>query len=113
MNINKIDKSLISSIIRETVYETMPIEAIERILIFGSTARGDAADDSDIDICIITHKELTYEEIKMYRGKMNRIFAFRHHIPTDILLKSSYELSRFGKVIGAIENEILKDGVAI
>jgi predicted nucleotidyltransferase len=102
-----------TEIIRETIYSVIPADIIERVMIFGSAARGDANVGSDIDICIITREKLSYEQAKAYRGQMNRIFAFQHRVATDILLKSSYEYSRYQGVVGAIENEIMRDGVAI
>lgn len=102
-----------ADIIKETVYYVMPPEMVDQIIIFGSSARGDVTVDSDTDICIITHKKLSYDESKRYRGQMNRIFAFKHRMATDILLKSSDEYARYREVIGAIENEIMRDGVAV
>ena len=99
--------------IRETVHSVMPGDLISQIIVFGSMSRGDATPDSDIDICIITNGDITYEDAKAYRGKMNRIFAFQHRISTDILLKSSIDLERYRNVAGAIENEIMRDGVVI
>jgi predicted nucleotidyltransferase len=99
--------------IRTTVYSVMPSELIERIVLFGSMARGDYTADSDIDICIITNEQLAYDDAKFFRGKMSRIFAFQHHISTDIILKSTNELERYKNVVGAIENEIVRDGVSV
>jgi len=99
--------------IRETVHSVMPDSLISQIIVFGSMSRGDANADSDIDICIITYEDVTYDDAKTYRGKMNRIFAFKHRVSTDILLKSSKELERYRNVVGAIENEIIRDGVVL
>ena len=99
--------------IRETVFSVMPVEIIDQIIVFGSTARGDSTIDSDFDFCIVTHIKLAYDEVKKYRGRMNRLFAFKHRIATDILIKSKDEIERYKNVVGAIENEIIKDGVAV
>ena len=100
-------------IIRETVHSVMPDSLISQIIVFGSMSRGDATADSDVDICIITHDDINYDDAKVYRGQMNRIFAFKHRISTDILLKSSNDLERYRNVAGAIENEIMRDGMVI
>ena len=99
--------------IRKTIHSVMPNGLISQIIVFGSMARGDATDDSDVDICVITNGDITCDDAKAYRGQMNRIFAFQHRISTDILLKSSNELERCRNVAGAIENEIIRDGVVI
>ena len=38
-------------IIKEAIYEIIPADLIEQIIIFGSHARSEATDDSDTDIC--------------------------------------------------------------
>lgn len=99
--------------IRETVHSIIPGDLISQIIVFGSMSRGDASADSDIDICVITYEDITYDDAKKYRGEINRIFAFKHRVSTDILIKSSNELERYKDVAGAIENEIIRDGVII
>jgi predicted nucleotidyltransferase len=38
-------------------------ESVESIILYGSRARGDARDDSDIDILIVLNKDFNYSEI--------------------------------------------------
>jgi predicted nucleotidyltransferase len=101
------------SIIKEAVHEIIPVNLIEQIIIFGSHARGDATEDSDTDICIITTSELTRDEIKQYTGGLNKVFARKYRMPTDILIKSKYAYSRYKNVAGAIECSIATEGVSL
>jgi predicted nucleotidyltransferase len=104
-----IDKNLI----KNAVYEAIPATAIDQIIVFGSYARGDYTKDSDTDICIIVKEPLDKEKIKSYRGQLNKIFALKHRMPTDILIKSSYDFDRYKNVPGAIEYSIAAEGVII
>jgi predicted nucleotidyltransferase len=38
-------------------------ESVESIILYGSRARGDARDDSDIDILIVLNKDFNYSEM--------------------------------------------------
>ena len=99
--------------IKDVIVNTIPPESIKEILIFGSNARNETTQDSDIDICIITNAPMSYEETKKYRGQMSRIFAFKYRVSTDILIKSNDDYIRYQGVIGAIENEIMREGIVI
>jgi len=100
-------------IVRQVVYSIMPENLVEKIIIFGSIARGDSRDDSDTDICIITREELSEDMLKIYRGRMNYIFAFDYRTATDILIKSGHTYNRYKNVVGAIEYAIAEDGVVL
>ncbi|MCL2045262.1 MAG: nucleotidyltransferase domain-containing protein [Oscillospiraceae bacterium] len=99
--------------IRDAVYEIVPASIIEQIIVFGSQARGDNTEDSDTDICVIVTNQLTRNEIKIYRYELNKLFASKYRVPTDILIKSSYDYGRFKNQIGAIEYAIASEGVVI
>ena len=76
---------------------------IERIIVFGSYARGSANDSSDIDLVIDSNGKL--------RGL--EIYAAIHEITEVLPIKSDvYELSEIVKG-STFDNEIRKDGVVI
>ena len=101
------------NIIKSTVYEIIPPSIIEQIIIFGSCARGDDTEDSDTDICIILLSDLDRNRIKSYRYELNKIFAIKYRMPTDIIFKISYEYKRYKDVAGAIEYAIATEGVPL
>ena len=100
-------------LIKKVIYDTVPAELIERVIVFGSRARNEETSDSDTDICIIFKDDLPREDIKQYRIAMNRVFAFDHHMATDIVMKSNHDYNRYKSVVGGMEYTIANEGIAL
>jgi len=91
----------------------MPAAIVEQIILFGSQARGDNTEESDVDICIIVKEPLNQNEMKAYRYRLNKIFASRYRMPSDVIIISSRDFDRFKGVAGAIEYSIATEGVIV
>jgi len=100
-------------IIKKVIYDTVPFDLIESIIIFGSQARNEGTKDSDTDICIVFKEELSRDDIKHYRTALNKMFAFDHHMATDIIMKSEYVYNRYKGVIGGLEYDIAREGIVL
>lgn len=95
--------------LRDIILSSAKPGAIKKIYIFGSYTNGTAAEDSDIDICVIVNN-------KTNRSKMSlkiRLSLFEHNIiPCDLLV---YKEDFFYNSINpeGVEKNILKEGVLI
>jgi len=81
----------------------------ERILLFGSHARGEAREDSDLDLLVI-ESEVTDRAAEMVRLRR----ALRPlRIPVDILVYSSADVVRWGNQPGSALFLALREGKVV
>ncbi|MEM0480874.1 MAG: nucleotidyltransferase domain-containing protein, partial [Candidatus Aenigmatarchaeota archaeon] len=73
-------KEIILNIAKE-----MNIE-IDKIILFGSRARGDYREDSDYDLLIITKEKLEKEKKIEFSKKIHLEILHLIHVPVDILI---------------------------
>lgn len=78
----------------------------EKIVLFGSRARGDAKADSDIDLLVIEHSSLPrYKRSARYRKAVVGLFAAK-----DIIVWSPDEVEEWKSVPNAFITTILREG---
>jgi predicted nucleotidyltransferase len=85
---------------------------VERIILFGSRARGDFKENSDWDLLIVVSNELDLED-KRKISKEIRIKLAEIFIPCDVLIKSVSEIEYYSNFIGTTTREALKEGIEI
>lgn len=84
LNTEKITPELITYIVEKIVQEIQP----EKIILFGSHARGDFIQDSDLDLFIIKDGE---ESSRMMRRKIEALLWGRR-FPVDMIIRKSKEV---------------------
>ncbi|MGH7461232.1 MAG: nucleotidyltransferase domain-containing protein [Longimicrobiales bacterium] len=93
---------LFAEIIRRIVEVARP----DRIILFGSVARGEAGPDSDIDLLVIksnvAHRRKLAQEI--------RLKMFGVPVPVDVMVVIPEDLERYGHGVGTILGSALEDG---
>lgn len=81
----------------------------ERIYLFGSWARGDETEDSDIDLLIIKNTDLP--RYKRARGMRRLIRPYKY--PLDLIVYTPEEFERERDVVGTIPYQVVREGVLL
>jgi predicted nucleotidyltransferase len=92
--------------IDEAIRTLAEAAAPERILLFGSYARGDATDDSDLDFLVIEpHVDDRAKEMVRLRRTLRPL-----RVPADVLVYSSDDVARWGDQPGSALYWALREG---
>src|SRR3989304_10383747 len=103
MNCQKIDLSqIISVILRE-------VDA-EKVILFGSRARGDNKPSSDLDLLIIEKGNFSRERSRWDEIKKIRVALKDYKIPKDILVFTEEEVNYWNDSINHIIPTCLEEG---
>jgi predicted nucleotidyltransferase len=97
-----IDQPTIDAAVKTLAQAAKP----ERIILFGSHARGDARDDSDVDLLVI---EPAVPDRAREMVRLRRLLR-PLRIPVDVLVFSSDEVSRWGSQPGSVLYFALREG---
>ena len=84
----------------------------EKIILFGSRAKGGSSEASDYDILIIVQKGLAIEAKMRLSGRLRKELATKG-IDADIIIKSNDEVDYYKDKIGSVVKTALKEGVAL
>lgn len=82
-------------------------EAVETVLIFGSIARGEATENSDIDLAVITDAEWDG------RVDLQEVVRKRFGNACDVLVFTVDEFNQLAKAGEPVVHDILRDGLAL
>ena len=97
-----VDAARIDAAVQKLVEVAAPL----RIVLFGSHARGDATEDSDLDFLVI-ESEVADRAREMVRLRRS-LRALR--IPADVLVYSTGEVLRWGNQPGSALYRALREG---
>ncbi|MDD1729413.1 MAG: nucleotidyltransferase domain-containing protein [Methanospirillum sp.] len=104
-----LSSSAISPVVDEIVRRILSIIHPEKIILFGSYAKGNQTQDSDIDILIIMNSTLPRHKrsIPLYRALMDI------HIPQDILVYTPKEVAEWAEVSSSFITSSLQSGIVL
>lgn len=81
----------------------------ERVVLFGSRARGDAAESSDVDLLIVmpdgTDRRQAAVDMHLLLGDMP--------LPKDIVVTTPDEIARRGQIVGTVLRSALREGTVV
>ncbi|MGD0090213.1 MAG: nucleotidyltransferase domain-containing protein [Planctomycetota bacterium] len=95
-------KRIIAGIVKRIVREFHP----DKIILFGSQARGTAGPDSDVDLLVVMSVEGSKFEKSIQIGLALNTFR----IPLDIVVRTPQDLERRWWIPGTIERPALLEG---
>ena len=98
--------------LKKTLDDALQQFSLDRIILFGSRARGDASSTSDYDLLIILKESLTIPE-KMRISKLLRQKLAAQGIDADIILKSVEEIEYYKDKIGNVTGSALREGIVL
>lgn len=97
-----LDERLLQEIVRRVVEVAQP----DRIILFGSAARGELGPDSDVDLLVIKsgveHRGWVEEGIYMN--------LFGVGVPVDVVVVTPGDVARFGHRVGSVIRPALREG---
>ena len=96
--------------IKETITQALKGYTIEKIILFGSRARGDNKADSDFDILVIVKEDIVWVKREDIASLVRRELA-KYDI--DILIRTSLYVDESKDEIGNIVSYAVEEGVEI
>lgn len=84
---------------------------VERIVLFGSVARGEAGEESDLDVLVILRDPVIYAERAQVMDALTEIALPRGLIPSPVVLSAS-EWDELGRRESLFAAEVERDGIA-
>src|SRR5438046_10551277 len=98
----RVDQKVLAEIVQSVVEVAQP----DRIILFGSAARGEMGPDSDVDLLVIKsgvpHRGRLAEEIYM------RLFGIR--VPVDVMVVTPEDVEHQRGKVGSIIGPALREG---
>ncbi len=118
LNINPINDNRIHTMFEQATFldylpeikrRILSVSDPEKIILFGSFARGDNKEGSDLDLLVILKgiKSPRAESIRLYRTLRGLL------IPVDIIVATPEQIKRHQKTIGFIYGSALAEGKVI
>jgi len=92
--------------LNQIVYQILQAGAPQKIILFGSQARGQASAESDFDLLVIENSTLPrYRRAAPYRRALKELGH-----PKDILVWTQAEIDEWGNVPNAFITTAMRDG---
>lgn len=101
------DQKVLNQIIEKILEVITP----DKIILFGSRARGDARPDSDYDVLVI--KDEIDNEIKITQKIYQAFLNIDELVSIDVVVASKHNVEKYKDNIGYILKPALKEGIVV
>ncbi len=103
-------KHTVDDIIEEIVQAVVAAAAPERIILFGSAARGGIGPDSDVDLLVIEEESSFHEGSRRAECSRIRRALWRFSIPIDVLLFTPEEMDKWKDATNHVIARSVREG---
>ncbi len=109
------DNEMAREIIREVIHKVAENYGVdvEKIILFGSRARGDHNEDSDWDVLVVVRQSIDPKKMRDIWGEIHGILGALLMEPFDILIKSRQEFETETDIVNTVSNEAKLEGVEL
>ena len=101
-------KSCVSDVLDEVVQRIVAVADPEKIILFGSAARGELGPDSDLDLLVVksgVHRR------KLAQSIYEKLLGIG--CPVDVVVVTPEDIEKYGDAIGLILDPALREGKVI
>ena len=102
---------LIGRIVREEA-EKLGIE-VERVILFGSRARGEEGEESDWDILVVVKGNIERRRKSLLSARIGARVARELLVPVDVIVTTKERWLKYSRVVGTIEEVAANEGVPV
>ncbi|MGZ8217011.1 nucleotidyltransferase domain-containing protein [Methylomagnum sp.] len=101
------------NLLREIVSATVDAVGPERIVLFGSRARGDAQPDSDLDLLVVEREPFSESCRRQHQLQRIRRALWRFRLPIDVLVYSLDEIEAWRDSPNHVIGRCLHEGITL
>ena len=87
------------------------IEEVSRVILFGSCARGQVGERSDIDLLVITDKEIPLDVEFYIMNDCPPAYNDEFYVPADIIVDPTNNYDRLKNSFGMVQKAVEREGV--
>jgi uncharacterized protein len=92
-------------LLREITRRILTVSTPEQVLLFGSSVRGDAGPDSDLDLLVIEDVDRPRQRSVEIRRTLRGLL-----IPIDVIVATPQQIERYGQSPALMYQSALRDG---
>ena len=87
------------------------VEEVSRVILFGSCARGQVGEKSDIDLLVITDKEIPLDVEFYIMNDCPPAYDSEFYVPADIIVDPATNYNKFKSTFGMVQKAVEREGV--